>query len=56
MLLYKSITVLTAALLSGSHLGSGGIGLVQATPVTALSEEKVSLESDHVLKVGEVSF
>ena len=58
MLLSKSITVLTAALLSGSH---GGIGLVQASPgpVTALGEEEViegvSLESDRVLKVGRVS-
>ena len=61
MLLSKSITVLTATLLSGSHGGSGGIGLVQASPVpvTALGEEEViegvSLESDQVLKVSKVS-
>ena len=61
MLLSKSITVLTAALLSGSHGGIGGIGLVQASPgpVTALGEEEViegvNLESDQVLKVSKVS-
>ena len=60
MLLSKPITVLTAALLSGSYGGSGGNGLVQASPVTALSEKKViegvNLESDRALKRGKVSF
>lgn len=60
MLLSKSITVLTAALLSGSHLESGGIRLVQASPVAALSEEEViegvSLESDRTWKPRKVSF
>ena len=46
MILFKAIAVLVAAILSGSHGGIGGIGLVQSSPVTdadiALVEEEIN--------------
>ena len=60
MILSKAITVLVAAILSGSHGGGiGGIGLVQSSPVAdadvALVEEEIngsSMGSDDLLGVS----